>query len=468
MVFSEFTFLFVFLPFVLLAYFISPTKLKNTVLFICSLAFYGWGEPKFLALMFLTITIHFFAAIFIENLKEKSRIKDAKWLMIAAVIISLAILAVFKYSAFFITNINTLFTTEFSILKLVLPIGISFYTFQTLSYTVDVYKGIVRAQRNFINLGTYVVFFPQLIAGPIVRYETIEAELPYRKVEHQQIYEGICRFVVGLAKKVLIANQIGAVYTQIQEINNASTVTAWIGILSFTFQIYFDFSGYSDMAIGLGKIFGFNFTENFDYPYCSKSVTEFWRRWHMTLGTWFREYVYIPLGGNKCSKRQWLFNLAIVWFLTGLWHGANWNFVIWGLYFAVLLIVEKLWLNKILQKAGSFSHVTTMLAVIIGWVLFSTDTINAAFHEVMLLAGIGTNLIDTTSMYLLMENAVLLLFCIIGSTNLPKKYFNILAKKITNHTVKIALTDVACIAIVVLCVAFLAGDSYNPFLYFRF
>ena len=343
MVFRSLMFLFVFLPSVLLIYYVCPKKFRNLVLFVSSLVFYAWGEPVYIVIMIFSTVFDYFNGLLIEKYRQKGQLKKTKIVLINSIIINLAILFFFKYTDFFINNINLLLSSNIQTLDLALPIGISFYTFQTMSYTIDVYRGEVKAQKNIISFGAFVVLFPQLVAGPIVRYKTIATQLDERKESQEQFANGVHRFIIGLGKKVLLANNIGLVWEQISSYNieTLSTATAWIGAIAFSFQIYFDFSGYSDMAIGLGKMFGFNFLENFNYPYISKSITEFWRRWHISLGTWFKEYVYFPLGGNRGGKAKQIRNIFIVWGLTGFWHGASWNFVVWGLYFAVLLIFEK-------------------------------------------------------------------------------------------------------------------------------
>ena len=368
MVFSKPIFLFGFLPIVLLLYYIAPRRLRNTVLFAASLIFYAWGEPKLVLLMIATIVVDYCAGLIIERFSEKK--KASRAILVAALVINLGLLGIFKYANFMIESINALVGGNIGLLNIVLPIGISFYTFQSLSYVIDVYKKVVPVERNILNFATYVTLFPQLIAGPIVQYKTIADELSERQESFALFSEGIWRFAVGLGKKVIIANQIGSVWTEISGSPESLTVgKAWIGALAFTFQIYFDFSGYSDMAIGLGKMFGFNFLENFNYPYISKSITEFWRRWHISLGTWFKEYVYIPLGGNRKGLKRQIFNILVVWMLTGLWHGASWNFVVWGLYFGLILVLEKAFLLKIFAKIpAAFAHIYSILLIVFGWV----------------------------------------------------------------------------------------------------
>ena len=359
MVFSSTVFLLIFLPVVAGIYFLCPRKARNTVLLLFSLVFYGWGEPKYILIMLFSTVFDYTNARLIGHFQDIGKQKAAKAVLIVDVVGNLGILGFFKYTDFAIDNLNSLLSAGIPALGLALPIGISFYTFQTMSYTIDVYRGIVKPQKNILNVGAYVTLFPQLIAGPIVQYKTVEHELMYRRESVFEASRGMQRFVVGLAKKVLIANQVGALWEQISVMSAPSAVTAWLGAIAFTFQIYFDFSGYSDMAIGLGHLFGFHFLENFEHPYESRTVTEFWRRWHISLSTWFREYVYIPLGGNRHGKARQILNLLIVWFLTGLWHGASWNFVLWGLYYAVLLILEKLFLLRWLDKAPKWWAMST-------------------------------------------------------------------------------------------------------------
>ena len=418
MVFSSTVFLLIFLPVVAGIYFLCPRKARNTVLLLFSLVFYGWGEPKYILIMLFSTVFDYTNARLIGHFQDTGRNKAAKAVLIVDVVGNLGILGFFKYTDFAIDNLNSLLNAGIPALGLALPIGISFYTFQTMSYTIDVYRGIVKPQKNILNVGAYVTLFPQLIAGPIVQYKTVEHELMYRRESVFEASRGMQRFVVGLAKKVLIANQVGALWEQISAMSAPTAVTTWLGAIAFTFQIYFDFSGYSDMAIGLGHLFGFHFLENFEHPYESRTVTEFWRRWHISLGTWFREYVYIPLGGNRHGKARQILNLAIVWFLTGLWHGASWNFVLWGLYYAVLLILEKLFLLRWLDKAPKWvGHVYTIFAFIMGWVLFAITDFAQLGQYVS--AMFTATFVDGTALYLLRSNVVLLIAAIIGCTTGP-------------------------------------------------
>ena len=390
-----------------------------------------------------------------------------------AVVWNIGLLLFFKYTDFFIGNINAWFGTSIPLLNLTLPIGISFYTFQMMSYVIDVYRGDAAAQKNFVSFGAYVALFPQLVAGPIVRYTTIADQLDNRRESTDMFAYGIKRFVTGLAKKVFLANTIGQVWTQLSamEVSSMSVVGTWVGALAFTFQIYFDFSAYSDMAIGLGQMLGFKFLENFDYPYISKSITEFWRRWHISLGTWFREYVYIPLGGNRKGLIRQIFNLLIVWFCTGFWHGASWNFLIWGGYYGVLLIIEKLFLLKVLKKIPAFfSHVYTLFFVVIGWVIFGFDDMTKGWEYLKGMFGFGgLQLVDNMSLYLLLSNLVLILILIVASTPLPAKLGRKIMSLVQTKTwAAMIIENVFIIAIFVISVAFLVNSTYNPFLYFRF
>ena len=466
MVFSSTTFLLAFLPLAAILYYICPRRLRNALLLVCSLLFYGWGEPKYISIMLFSTVFDYCNGLAIGHFRAKGRESGAKAMLIVSVVGNLAILGFFKYTDFAIDNLNGLLGTAIPALGLLLPIGISFYTFQTMSYTIDVYRGLVPPQRNIIDFGAYVTLFPQLIAGPIVQYKTVAYDLEHRRETIPLASEGLQRFVIGLGKKVLLANQMGAIWEDISAMSAPSVTTAWLGALAFTFQIYFDFSGYSDMAIGLGHFFGFHFLENFNYPYESRTVTEFWRRWHISLSTWFREYVYIPLGGNRKGLARQLLNITIVWFLTGLWHGASWNFVLWGVYYAVLLILEKTfllrWLDRVLRLVG---HIYTCLCFVLGWVLFAiTDFAQLGAYLSRLFSG---PLWDTTSAYLLRCDWLLLVLAVVGCTSLPKRLWE---KR--EQTLSPALSDglrtVWTVIVLLVSIAFLVGDSYNPFLYFRF
>lgn len=469
MVFSSLLFLCRFLPIVLLVYFIAPVSLRNLVLFISSLIFYAWGEPAYIFIMLFSTVFDYLIGRWIGYSKSKNNKKVAKFALAISVIGNLSILFLFKYSNLVVDTANSIFNSDLSSLDLALPIGISFYTFQTMSYSIDVYRGEVDVQKNIINFGAYVSLFPQLIAGPIVRYKTIEKELNYRAVTLQSFSEGIVIFVTGLGKKVLLANTIGQLFTEISGYDTGlTTASAWIGIIAYAFQIYFDFSGYSDMAIGLGRMFGFHFLENFDYPYQSKSITEFWRRWHISLGTFFREYVYYPLGGNRKGKPRQIFNILVVWMLTGFWHGASWNFVLWGLYYAVLLVAEKLFLNKLLSKLPSvIGNIYTILSVIIGWSIFTyIDMADGSYYLSTMIGLSGEGLYNSSTIYYFTSFALVFAVCILASTNYPKRIVNAVVKDRTN--LKIVLSCIYVLVILTISIAFLVSDTYNPFLYFRF
>ena len=467
MLFSSINFLYYFLPCVLLLYFISPKRIKNLILLISSLFFYWWGEPKYVLLMVLTILLGYGHGIFIDKFRGKTA---SKIFLVSSVSTSIMLLGFFKYADFFIKNTNAVLGSSFPLLKLALPIGISFYTFQTLSYTIDVYRGNARVQKNLINLATYVALFPQLIAGPIVRYTTVEEELNHRTHSFEKFAYGANRFVIGLAKKVLIANALGELCEIFRDSSEKSVLFFWVYAIAFSLHIYFDFSGYSDMAIGLGRIFGFHFLENFNYPYISKSITEFWHRWHMSLSTWFRDYVYIPLGGNRVKKSRWLFNIIVVWILTGFWHGAEWNFIAWGLFFAFFLILEKLWVGKYLAKAPSaLNRVYVLLLVAVSFIIFNANGMKEAISDIAAMFGTqGYPLITTETLYYLRSYAVVIVLAVIGSTPLIKNAVQRLqqypaVRRITN------IAEPAVMVVLLLTItAYLVDGSFNPFLYFRF
>lgn len=457
MVFSSIVFLTRFLPLVLIVYFLVPGCMKNTwrnlVLFVFSLAFYAWGEPVYIWLMLFSIVVDYVNGGLAGYFMNRQRRGIAKIFVGLSVVINLSLLALFKYAG-----------------KYALPIGISFYTFQSMSYTIDVYRGKAKAEKNPINFGAYISLFPQLIAGPIVRYSDIAKQLRQRTVQMERIRYGVVRFACGLGKKVLIANQAGEIFATVTgyHASGMTTLSAWFGILAFMFQIYFDFSGYSDMAIGLMAIFGFEIPENFDHPYESKSITEFWRRWHISLGSWFKEYVYIPLGGSKKGMGRTFFNIFVVWFLTGLWHGASVNFVLWGLYFCFFLIMEKTWLLKALQKLPrAVSHIYALLVIYFGWLLFAWEDIHG--HRVYLkaMAGIGSGgLISRESLYLLVSNVGLLFIMVVGCTSLPKRLVTKCMKK--DGIVTSLCMSIYVAGILLFSIAYLVNGTYNPFLYFRF
>lgn len=469
MLFSAITFLYFYLPVTVLIYFIAPKLAKNAVLLLGSLFFYGWGEPKYLILMVISIIQGYVLGLLIDKSKRDKKEKLSKLYISLSVVLSLGTLGYFKYADFFIENFNRVTGLSMGLLKIALPIGISFYTFQILSYTIDVYRRNVDVQKNIIDFGAYVAMFPQLIAGPIVRYADIAVQLKNRTHSIAKSAEGIRRFIIGLSKKVLLANILGELAEAYRTAEDKSVLFVWLYAIAYTLHIYFDFSGYSDMAIGLGKIFGFDFPENFNYPYISKSVTEFWRRWHMSLGTWFRDYLYIPLGGNRVSKPRWMINILIVWFATGFWHGAAWNFIIWGLYFAILLMLEKLFLLKITEKLKGINHIYVLLLVIISFVIFDSLTMNRATNvigEMFFMKGLP--LTTQESVYLLRSYAVIIITGIIGATPIPKK----LVLKLREIKAGAIVTDVAepflLVSLLAVVTAFLVDGSFNPFLYFRF
>ncbi len=448
MLFSSISFLYYFLPCVLLLYYLVPEKLKNGALLLASLVFYAWGEPGYVFLMMGLILWNYLAGILIKRYGKTRKSKAVLW---CALTVSIGTLCFFKFS-------DTAW-----------PIGISFYTFQLISYLVDVYRGTAEVQNNLINLGTYVTMFPQLIAGPIVRYTDIEKQLRERTYSFELILEGVQRFLTGLGKKILISNALGELCEIFKASDDKSVLFFWVYAISYTLQIYFDFSGYSDMAIGLGKIFGFHFPENFHYPYVSKSITEFWRRWHISLGTWFRDYVYIPMGGNRVSKPRWYFNIFVVWFLTGLWHGAAPNFVFWGLLFAVLLVIEKQWLLKRLEKMCILNHVYVMFFVILSFVIFNASGLKEAFSYLAGMFGMGgVPLVSAEGIYYLKSYGVLLLMAMLGATPLVKKMAVSLTSGKTGKRLFPWIRPVFLLTLLAVCTAYLIDSSFNPFLYFRF
>ncbi len=457
MVFSSLVFLFRFLPIALVVYFLTPRFLKNGVLFVISLIFYAWGEPRYIVVMLISVIADYIISNIMEK-KEDEKVR--KGLLLLSMLISLGLLMTFKYLDFFIANINRIPSLSLPYLNLTLPLGISFYTFQTMSYTIDVYRKKIKAEKSFINFAAYVSLFPQLIAGPIVKYEQISKELKEREINLEQINTGVRYFILGMASKVLLANNLGLLWDDVQilGIERISTPLAWLGILAYSLQIYFDFSGYSLMAIGLGKILGFEFPKNFDFPYMSRSITEFWRRWHMTLGNWFREYVYIPLGGNREGLAKQIRNILIVWFLTGFWHGASWNFIIWGLYFAFFLIVEKLFLLEILDKKLFISHIYSKIIILFSWMIFALDDMGLVkeyFLKLISFEG-GSDWIYALSNY----GTTFILAFIFATPwikNIHEKYGQ-----------KKFVTEIFLLILFILSVAYLTNSSFNPFLYFRF
>ena len=466
MLFSGIPFLFYFLPCVLLLYFLAPNKLKNAVLLLTSLVFYGWGEPKFLILMIASILIGYVSGLLIEAFSQK---KAKKIILFFNVAVDLAFLGVFKYADFFIENFNAVTGLSLPFLKLALPIGISFYTFQLLSYTVDVYRGDVPAQKNPIDLGAYIAMFPQLIAGPIVRYADVSKQLKERTHGFESFALGMRRFTAGLAKKVLIANVLGELCDKFYATEQNSVLFVWLYTVAYCLHVYFDFSGYSDMAIGLGRIFGFRFMENFNYPFISRSATEFWRRWHISLGSWFRDYVYIPMGGNRVPFLRRLFNIFTVWFLTGIWHGAAWNFVIWGVYFAILLILEKQFYLKFLNRSQVLSRLYLLVTVGISFVIFGAVDLPQAGARIGAMFGFGgLPLVSEEFLYQLRSFAPVLVMGILGATPLPKKLFTIFSDKPFGKKALAVLEPLGIIALLTVCTAYLVDGSFNPFLYFRF
>ena len=466
MLFSSIPFLFYFLPVVLIIYFLVPYSLKNAMLLLSSLFFYGWGESKYVFLMLVVIAVGYVLGLLIGKYRNQ---KAGKIFLALAVVIDIAVLGYFKYADFFINNFNVVTGMQVSLLKIALPIGISFFIFQILSYDIDVYRGQVEVQKNPIILATYVAMFPQLIAGPIVRYVDVEKQLRKRKHNLELAADGIRRFMVGLGKKILLANLLGECCAVFKESSEKTILFFWIYGIAYMLHIYFDFSGYSDMAIGLGKIFGFHFMENFNYPYISKSITEFWRRWHISLGSWFRDYVYIPLGGNRVAKGRWIINIFTVWFLTGFWHGAAWNFIIWGLYFVVFLLVEKLWLGKYLERAKVWNHIYVLFFIMISFMIFDAVSMQEAGKNIAGLFGIGTiGFASMESVYCLKNYLLIFLMAIIGATPLPKKFYEKIMNVPAGRKVVNVMEPIFLAGLFLIITAFLVDGSFNPFLYFRF
>ena len=485
MLFSSVTFLVYFLPIAILVYYMVPSRFKNAVILVESLFFYSWGEPVYILLMITSIIFNYISGLAISKLQSSK--KFTKNVLFFNVFVNLALLGFFKYADFTIDNINAIFGTQFSTLELPLPIGISFYTFQAMSYIIDLDRGKVRVQKNLVNFAVYISMFPQLIAGPIVRFKTVEEQLNTRVHSFEMFGNGVVRFTFGLAKKVIIANNMGQIWTAIngKELSDLSIMNVWLLAFSFALQIYFDFSGYSDMAIGLGKMFGFTFDENFNYPYMSKSITEFWRRWHISLGTWFKEYLYIPLGGNKKGEARQIFNILVVWSLTGLWHGASWNFAIWGMYFGIFLVLEKMFILKGMSKLSNYlplvskvlSRLYTLVAVVISWLIFSiTDTNRLIVMLKMLFCGYGFNsestikLLDNSDIYLLSSNALILIVAIVAATGLPTAaYVKFVKNREENGAKQMKVYEIiAVLVLFFISFAFVVSSTYNPFLYFRF
>lgn len=460
MLFSSLIFLYAFLPCTLLAYFLTPRRGKNPVLLLASLLFYAWGEPRYLILILLNIFLGFTAGLGIHRFRGRLL---GRLFLLTSVAGSLGLLCCFKYGDFFLSAINGALGISLPLWRLALPVGISFYTFQILSYTIDLYRGDVEVQRNPVSFALYVALFPQLIAGPIVRYRDVAQELQERKHSTAMAYEGACRFLVGLGKKVILANNLGLLCQSYRSSADPTVLFAWLSALGFFLQIYYDFSGYSDMAIGLGRILGFHFPENFRYPYCSRSVTEFWRRWHMTLGALFRDYVYIPLGGNRTGKLRWMGNILLVWCLTGLWHGAGWNFLLWGLFYAILLLGEKLWYGPFLAKRPWFSHIYLLLSVLLGFVLFQGGSLEQSWGDFRAMLGAGSiPTVSRESLYALRNHGVLLILGALGATPLPGRLYQRWSKGLQ------WIEPLLLALLLLLCTAYLVDGSFNPFLYFRF
>ncbi len=467
MLFSSVTFLYAFLPLTLLLYLVAPKKLKNAVLLVASLFFYYFGERTYIAIMLISSISDYCWSLLIEKYRGR---KITKLFLVMSLVVNLGLLGFFKYADFFITNINGILGTAIPLTNVPLPIGISFYTFQTMSYTIDVYRGNANVQKNLLSFATFVCLFPQLIAGPIVRYTDLAAELDERKHSLEDISCGMRRFAMGLGKKVLLANAMGELCSVLTAQTERSVLMYWLYAVAYSLQIYLDFSAYSDMAIGLGRIFGFKFPENFNYPFISKSITEFWRRWHMTLGTWFRDYVYFPLGGSRTTTLKWLRNILVVWMITGFWHGAEWNFVLWGLYFGVLLMIEKLFLMKILDRcAGAVRHIYVLFTVLISFVIFSVEKMeNLPVYVGGLFGAGGIPIWDASTVYTLDSFLVLLVLCVIASLPLPKMLYNKVASTVAGERALAVLEPVSIVLMTVLSTALLVDGSFNPFLYFRF
>ena len=467
MVFSTPIFLFYFLALTLLVYYVVPRKGRNVVLLVSSLFFYYWGEREYVTIMFLSTAIDYTHGMLVERCKKKGNDKGARMAVATSIIFNLALLLFFKYWDFLAGSLQAMGLTFMPVLNIHLPIGISFYTFQTMSYTIDVYRGDTRAQRNIINFGTFVTLFPQLIAGPIIKYKDLGDQINERTTSTEKFASGVQIFMVGMAKKVLVANNVGMLWEAYKAMSagELTVLGAWLGVIAFTFQIYFDFSGYSDMAIGLGRMLGFEFLPNFNYPYISKSITEFWRRWHISLSTWFREYLYIPLGGNRCSKPRWMFNLLVVWAATGIWHGASWNYLIWGLYFFVLLMLEKFFLLKVLSKAPALvGHIYTLFFVVVSWAIFAIEDFAQLSSYLKVMFGLGgVPLMDAKLGYYVTSYLPILLVAAVASTPLGAKLY----RKLKTPAAEVVCT-VLVLAGLVVCTAYLVDGTYNPFLYFRF
>lgn len=469
MLFSSITFLFLFLPIMLAVYYIASPQWKNLLLLAGSLIFYAWGEPVYIILMILSILLNYFCGMDIENKSENEA--KAKRSLVFAITVNIVLLVFFKYFGFLVESTNTLFGISIPYRELALPIGISFYTFQEISYIVDVYRGKVKAQQSLVKYALYVSMFPQLVAGPIVCYGDIEKQLTERKISGRKLGQGAMLFIIGLSKKAVLANTLGKIFEEISSTSasNLTVLMAWLGCITYAFQIYFDFSGYSDMAIGLGRMFGFEFKKNFDVPYISKSITEFWRRWHISLSSWFREYVYIPLGGNHVTISRNIVNLLIVWMLTGMWHGAAWNFIVWGIYYGVVLVLEKYVWGAIVDRWPSvLQHIYALVLVLVGWVFFFSPSLGAALRYLFAMVGGGAGFAGKEVFFVILTHWLFYLLAVIGSTTLGSRMLRAILNVSENHTVRIVITLVVFFGMLAISVAYLIADTYNPFLYFRF
>ncbi len=469
MLFSSITFLFLFLPIMLAVYYIAPPQWKNLLLLAGSLIFYAWGEPVYIILMILSILLNYFCGMDIENKSENEA--KAKRSLVFAITVNIVLLVFFKYFGFLVESTNTLFGISIPYRELALPIGISFYTFQEISYIVDVYRGKVKAQQSLVNYALYVSMFPQLVAGPIVCYGDIEKQLTTRKISGRKLGQGAMLFIIGLSKKAVLANTLGKIFEEISSTSasNLTVLMAWLGCITYAFQIYFDFSGYSDMAIGLGRMFGFEFKKNFDVPYVSKSITEFWRRWHISLSSWFREYVYIPLGGNHVTISRNIVNLLIVWMLTGMWHGAAWNFIVWGIYYGVVLVLEKYVWGAIVDRwPGVLQHIYALVLVLVGWVFFFSPSLGAALRYLFAMVGGGAGFASKEVFFVILTHWLFYLLAVIGSTTLGSRLLRAILNVSENHTVRTVIMLIVFFGMLAISVAYLIADTYNPFLYFRF
>ena len=463
MVFSSISFLYYFLPLCILCYFLIPAKFRNKVLLIFSLFFYFYGESKYIIVLIFSCILNYYAGKFILKYPKKKKI-----LLITNLVINFGLLFYFKYFNFFITNINNLLNTDLPLLHIIMPIGISFFTFQATSYVIDIYKGEIKPAKNVFDFATYLTLFPQLIAGPIVRYETVAEEMENRKTTIPLVASGLKRFIIGLGKKVLIANLLGAFATSLDTLSSPTILSFWLKALAYTFQIYYDFSGYSDMAIGLGLVFGFHFLENFNYPLTAKSITDFWRRWHISLSTWFRDYLYIPLGGNRLGKKKQIRNILIVWLTTGLWHGASWNFVLWGLYFAILLLLEKFVWQKFLDKHKIFAHISTFILIIFSFIIFSTESIAGIGLFFQNLFNFSLPFTNVETNFYLSNYLIVLILAFIGMGPWIKNLYQKIANFKTGKKVLIIAEPIFLMILLFIITGYIIDDSYNPFLYFRF